>query len=164
MKKLNRRGFTIVELIIYMGILSILLMVLTDTFASILEVRKESEAVTAVEQDGNYILAKLFYDISHAQSIGTPASLGTSSNTLQLTIGGVSNTYSLSGGNLQVVNNHGTNVLNGIDSSVSNLSFLRLGNIGGKDTIQMTFTVTSRIVRSGGITETKTYQTSAGLR
>ncbi len=159
----NKKGFTIVELLIYIGILSIFLLAMTDTFSSIVDVRRESEAVSAVEQDGNYILAKLFYDISHAQSINVPASLGASSNSLQLTINGVSNTYSISGGNLQVVNNAGTNILNGINSSISNLTFLRVGNTSGKNTIQLSLTVTSRVIRNGG-TEARTYQTSVGLR
>jgi type II secretory pathway pseudopilin PulG len=161
--KQSRRGFTIVELIIYMGILSLFLLVMTDTFSSIVDVRRDSEAVTVVEQDGNYLLAKLFYDISHASSIISPASLGSSSSALQLVINGVTNTYSISGGNLQVVNNNGTNVLNSVNSSISNLSFLRVGNTDGKNTIQLSFTVTSNITRASG-PEVQTYQTSVGLR
>lgn len=163
MNSKKNRGFTIVELIIYMGILSLLLIVLTDIFSSIIDVRRDSEAITVVEQDGNFLLARLFYDISHAQSISTPANLGASSSTLQLTIGGVSNTYSVNSGNLQVVNGSGTNVLNSVNSSVSGLSFLRLGNASGKNTIQVTLTVTSRILRAAG-PEAKTYQTSVNLR
>ena len=159
----KKKGFTIVELIIYMGMLSLMILVMTDIFSSIVDVRKESEAVTVVEQDGNYILAKLFYDISHATSITTPASLGSTGATLQLVINGVTNTYSLNNGNLQVVNNNGTNVLNSVNSAISNISFLRVGNVSGKNTIQLTFTVTSRIIQSSGV-ESKIYQTSAGLR
>ncbi len=159
----KKKGFTIVELIIYMGMLSLMILVMTDIFSSIVDVRKESEAVTVVEQDGNYILSKLFYDISHATSITTPASLGASGATLQLVINGVTNTYSLNNGNLEVVNNNGTNVLNSVNSAISNISFLRVGNVSGKNTIQLTFTVTSRIIQSSGV-ESKVYQTSAGLR
>lgn len=161
--KYKKRGFTIVELIIYMGILSLMLLVMTDTFSSIVDVRRDSEAVTAVEQDGNYLLAKLFYDISHATSIISPSSLGSSSSALQLVINGVINTYSINGGNLQVVNNNGTNVLNSVNSSISNVNFLRVGNTDGKNTIQLSFTVTSNIIRSSG-PEEQTYQTSIGLR
>lgn len=163
MKSRNKRGFTIVELIIYMGILSLILIVMTDIFSSIIDVRRDSEAITVVEQDGNFLLAKLFYDISHAQSIATPATLGATSNTLQITISGVTNTYSLNSGNLQVVNANGTNVLNSLNSSISNLTFLRLGNSSGKNTIQLSFTVTSKILRVSS-TESKTYSTSVGLR
>lgn len=136
---------------------------MTDIFASIVDVRKESEAVTVIEQDGNFILSRLFYDISHASSITTPASLGSTTSTLQIVINGVSNTYSLNSGNLQVVNNNGTNILNSVNSTISNISFLRVGNASGKNTIQLTFTVTSKIVQSSG-TESKIYQTSVGLR
>ncbi len=159
----RKKGLSIVELIIYMGLLSILLVVLTDVFVSIIDVRKESEAVSAVEQDGNYILARLFYDVSRASSISTPASLGASTSSLLITIGGVNYTYSLNGSNLQLVNNNGTDVLNSINTTVSSPTFLRIGNSGGKNTIQISFTVSSVTQRNHG-PETKTYQTSVGLR
>lgn len=159
----HKKGLSIVELIIYMGLLSILLMVLTDVFVSILDVRKESEAVTVVEQDGNYILARLFYDVSRASSITTPASPGSSTSSLVINVGGVNYTYSLNSGNLQLVNNNGTDVLNSINTTISNPTFLRIGNSGGKNSIQISFTVSSVTKRNNG-PETKTYQTSVGLR
>lgn len=158
----SKRGLTIVELIIYMGILSILLVTLTDIFSSIVNVRIESEASSAVEQDGDFILSRFMYDISRAQSITSP-SLGSTANTLQIVVGGVTYTYSLSSSNLQIVNNNGTDVLNSLNSSVSNLTFTQLGKSGGKNSIQINYTVNSKAIQHTGVA-TKSYQTAIGLR
>src|SRR3990172_6790072 len=51
----SRRGFTIIELILYMGMLSILLAVLSQIFVSILNVQLESQSSSSIEQDSRYI-------------------------------------------------------------------------------------------------------------
>jgi prepilin-type N-terminal cleavage/methylation domain-containing protein len=79
-----------------------------------------------------------------AASSGIPASLGATSSKLTMTVGGNTYTYALSGTNLRLTTNLGTDNLNGSDTNVSNLSFQRIGNIGGKDTIRVSFTVTSK--------------------
>lgn len=163
--KKSQRGFTLVELMIYMALLAILLTVLTDTFVSIVDLQLESQSTTSVERDGRFLLAKLASDVTSASAITTPASLGGSGSTMTLVINGVSYTYSLSQGNLQLSNSLGTANLNSNETTISNLSFQRLGNSGGKHSIRITFTVTSNIVRRGEATpQTKTFVTAAGLR
>lgn len=157
------KGFTIVELLIYMGLLSIFLLVLTDIFTSILEVRTESEAVSSVEQDGRFLLARFSYDINRASSITTPLAVGDISNNLVMVIAGVSYSYNLNSGNLQITNNLGTDNLNSSESNITNLSFQKLGNTGGKETIKMQFTVNSNTQRNKGY-ENRTFQTTIGRR
>src|SRR3990170_3085882 len=110
---MKQKGFTLIELIIVMGVTTILLVMMTDVFASMAKVRTESEATSAVAQDGRFILARLEYDILRASSVTTPAALGASNNTLAVVIGGVTYTYSVAGTNFQLVNNLGTNIMNG---------------------------------------------------
>ncbi len=157
------RGFTLVELIIYMGLLVIFLLVLSNIFASILDVRTESESISAVEQDGRFIMARLSYDINRASAVSTPASLGGSGNSLTMVIGSVNYTYALSGSNLVLTNDLGTNNLNSSESTISSLSFQRLGNSGGKDTVKIQFTVNSVAQRDKGV-ETKTFYITGGRR
>lgn len=160
-----RSGFTLVELLIYIGIMSILFTILAQIFSSIIDVQLESEANSAVQQEGRFILSRFTYDIHRANTIVTPGALGGQSNSLQLTINGVNYTYALVSGNLQLTNALGTNNLNGPDISVSNLSFTRLGNsvANAKNTIQISYTVTSKVVRPKG-PETKDFQTTIGIR
>lgn len=171
MTRLKKTGFTLVELLLYMGLLSIFLVVLTDLYLSVLNVQTESQATSAVEQDGRYILGKFMYDIPQVQSstaIVSPT-LGVSSSTLQLTIGAVSYVYSLNGGNLQLVRSDlGTEILNGYDTTISNLNFTHLGNSGApntaaKDTVSVSFTVTSKTKKESGV-EQRPFQTTIAIR
>lgn len=160
---MKNKGFTLVELIIYMGIFSIFLLVLTTMFTTIFSSQFETNSITSTEQDGRFILRRLSNDIQGSSAINVPSTIGASSNTLQLVINGVTNTYSLDNGNLILVNEKGTNNLNNFDSTISDLSFLRLGNNGGKNTIKFSFTTTSKTLKESG-PETKTYNMTIGTR
>ena len=167
-KKINiyfQKGVTMIELLLYMGILSVLLMMLTSIFISALDVQSESQTTSSVEQDGNYILARLSYDIHRAQSINIPTANGVTNNNFQIIIGGVNYTYSMDGNNnLILTNNLGVNNLNNYGTSVSAFSAQRLGNAGGiENTLRITFTVTSRTKRISGF-EVKNFQTNLSLR
>jgi len=170
MKKLfknifSQRGITLIELLLYMGILSTLLLVLTSIFVSALDVQSESQATSSVEQDGNYILAKLAYDIHRAQSINIPAANGVTADNFQIIIDGVNNIYSIdANNNLILTNNLGVNNLNNYGSSISAFLVQRLGNVGGvENTLKINFTVTSRTKRISGF-ETKNFETNLSLR
>lgn len=159
----RKNGFTLIELVLFMGIVTILLVVLTQIFGSVLDVQKESAAFSSVQQDGTVILNRLMYDITRADSVITPSSLGQKTTNLQFSAGGINYTYAILNGNLVLTDNIGTDQLNSYDSTVSNVSFLRLGNVGGKNTIQIAFTLTSRVQQAKGV-EVRNFQTTIGLR
>ncbi len=159
----SKKGFTLVEMLIYMGLLSILIVIMVDLFASSLDVQLESQATSAVQQDARFLLSRLTYDVQNAQNVLVPATIGSQSASLQLSINSVNYTYALNNGNIQLTNNNGTDNLNSFDTTVSNLTFKKLGNGSGKDTVQIVFTLTSKVVRNTGA-ETKNFQTTVGLR
>ncbi len=162
---LKQKGYTLIELVIYIGILAILLGVLSSIFTSIVDVQLESSATSSVNQDGRYLLSKLVYDVKNASAIVVPSTPGTSSSTLQLTINSINYTYSVNGSsNLQVVNGTTgeTNVLNSYDTSVSGLTFLHIGNGGSSDNVRVSFTVTGKTIERNGVHETKSFQTTLG--
>lgn len=161
-----KRGVTLIEMLLYMGIFSIFLVVLTDIFVSILSVRSESEASSTIEKDGRYLLSRLSYDISRADSISNPTAIGQTDNLLRLVIGPVNYTYSTLGSNMTLLDNQGLNFLNGSETSISNIQFTRIGNtsvVGTKDNIKLQFTLTSKTQRNSG-PETKTFTTTIGRR
>lgn len=158
-----QEAFSLVELIIVMGLMTIFMVVLTDIVVAVGDVQTEAEATSSVSEDGRFILARLSYDIQRASSITTPSSLGITSNGLVLVIGGVTQTYAINTNNLQLTNNLGTNNLNSSETTISDLSATRRGNVGGKETITVSFTVTSKAVQNSG-TEVKTYTTTVGRR
>lgn len=162
----SQKGVTIIELLLYMSILAVLLTILTSVFVSALDVQSESNATSSVEQDGNYILARLSYDIHRAQSINIPAAYGLPpTDSFQIVIDGINYTYSIdANNNLVLVNNLGVNNLNNYGSSVPAFSAQRLGNAGGvEDTLKINFTVASRTKRISGY-EIKDFQTNLSLR
>lgn len=161
-KHIKQAGFSLVELMIVMGLLSIMLMVITDMFTSVLNVQTESESNAAVSQDGRFILARLSYDVNRAVSISTPATLGGSGSSLAIVIGGTTYTYALSGGNLQLTNIFGTNNMNSSETTISNFSVQRLGT-AAKDTVRISFTVTGVATPDQGA-KTETYTTTVGRR
>lgn len=160
----KKKGFTMVELLLYMSLLAILLVVLTTLFSQILDTRLESEADSSVSSDGQFILSRLAYDIGRADAILIPIVLGDQTNSLQLIINGVNYTYTMNSNNLSLTDTIGTAKLNTIDTHISNLIFTRLGNPSGKNTIQIQFTLTSTVLRTSGGSDVENFQTTIGLR
>ena len=165
MLRINKQktGFTLVELIIYFGIFSFLLLILTSVFTSSLSSQLESESLSSVEQDGRFILLRLARDIQSASSITVPANPGSNSSDLQLTIDGQNYIYSLSGDNLILTNNNGVNNLNNFNTIVSDLAFSRIGNPNGKNTIKISFITTTK-TNLNGVNEFKEFETTIGTR
>lgn len=168
--KLNikKKSFTIIELLIFMGILSIILYVLTDIFVSSLKVKTQSESQASLQQDSRYILAKLMYDINRATAINNP-SLGQESDTLEIIINSNIYTYTINNGNLLLTNDLGSNILNGYNTQLSNLRFLHLGTQPTdekpfpKDNVLINFSLESKALINSR-QETLSFQTTVGLR
>lgn len=149
-RSLHKRGFTLVEIILYMALLSVFLITLVDILVSVLDVQLESQATSAVDIDSRFISSRLNYDILRASSISTPANLGDTANSLVVVIGGVNYTYSLSGGNLVLNDSSTADNLNSSQSSVTSISFQKLGSAGGKETVRVVYTLESETSRASG--------------
>lgn len=163
LRQIGQRGTTLVEMLIVMGLLAIFLLVMTTIFTSTLDVQNQSNTYSSVLSDGRFIMARINYDIATSTSITTPSTLGVTSSSLVLTTATNSYTYALSGGNLQLTDNTGSANLNSSGTVVSNLSFTKLGNAGGKNTTRYTFTLTSTSKHSGA-TDSQTFTSTAGRR
>ncbi len=152
-------GFTIVELLIYMGLLTILMTIVTRLFTATIDVQLASEAIGGVEEDSRFIYSRLAHDLSRADSIVTPAIPGATSTSLTIMVGSVPYTYSLSGTNLML----GSASLNSYMTGISNITFTMLGPDDGKKSIQVKYTVTSTIQSSSG-TVTRNIETTIAQR
>lgn len=161
------RGFTLVELLLYMGIFSILVVTLFQLFTSIIDTQIESQSSSSVFLDGQYILNRFRYDIERTKSIITPSSSGTQATTAKLSIDNAAYTYSLVNGNLSLTNDSAstTGQLNSLDTAVSNLNFTRLSDTQGKntDTLTISFRLTSNIIKRGE-PKAENFKTTIGIR
>jgi type II secretory pathway pseudopilin PulG len=161
----SKNGFTLVELLIYMGILAVMIYVLADVLSTILTAQTSTQSNAQVAQDGRYIYSRLTYDINRAQSVSLPSNLGDSSDNLNLVINATNYSFAVAtpSGNLEVTDGTGTYTLNGPDTEISNLRFVRIGNVSGKHTFQINFTIKSKIPINGRI-DSEEFETVAGLR
>lgn len=158
-----KKGFTIIELVISMGLYSIVLILLTSIFASLLEVQLSSTGSSNVEQDGKYIISRMIYDMSRSTSITTPATKGAQSSTWQFSDGTSTYTYALNSGNLTLTTGSDSQNLNGFNTTISNLTFTRLSNTSGKPTLKVSFRVTSKTTAANK-TEVRDFNTTLALR
>lgn len=159
----NRQGFTLIELILFMGMFSFIMLVLMQIFTSLVDKQSEVQSVSAVESDRSFILARLNYDITRASNITIPANPGDQGSTLALNISGQTSTYSLIDGNIILTNEDGTDRLNSHKVTIPILNFERLGNAGGKNVIKLNYAVESLIDRPQG-RELQTIDTTIGTR
>jgi type II secretory pathway pseudopilin PulG len=157
------KAFTLVELLVYIGLFSILLLVLTQIFVATINTQLSSQSSSGVSQDNRYILARLMYDIHRADAVNIPAAIGTSTNNLSLKIGANNYIYTLSGNNFTLTANSSTDQLNGLDTDISNLQFTRLGNASTPSLIKVNYTIKSQVKTNSGI-EIKNIDTVIGLR
>ena len=159
----NTAGFTLIELIIYMGLLSVVVLVFTDIFMSVVDNQLSSTNTSQVSNDGRYIYSRFIYDVSRAQTILEPASYGSPSSSLSLLINGENYEYNLSGETLSITKPNGTFELNGDGTAISDLTFTKIGSGSAKSTVKINFTVTGKVAVRG-IFDRKIFQTTAGLR
>ncbi len=157
-----KKSFTLIELAVFMGLFSILLFILTDIFVNSLKEKSYSDTVSVVNQDGRYILKKLENDINNANSIDSPV-LGQTDNFLSLIVYGQIQTYSLSNGTLNLFKGGETLALNSVYSTVNSISFTRLGNAGGKNSIRIILSLQSKKIVNNK-PELINLETSASLR
>jgi len=163
LKRMGQSGVTFVEMLLVMGLLGIFLVIITTIFTSTLDIQNQADSYSSTVSDGRFIMNRLNYDIARASSITTPASLGGSGPSLVLQVGATAYTYALSSNNLLLSVGANSGNLNSSGTTVSNLSFQRLGNTGGKDTIRYSFVLTST-TRHDGTTDSQTFTSTAELR
>ena len=149
-KNNKQRGITIVELLVYVGLLSIFMLVLVDVFVTILNNKLETESISTLNQDTRYIYTRLAYDIANADSASVP-----SPNSLNIVSGGVSYDYARDGNGNLLLNG---SALNGLDTKVDGIIFTKIGN-----TVKVSYTVTSRIELPSD-EQTRSIETTVGLR
>lgn len=138
-------GNTIVELILYLGLLSIFILMLTGLFSQILTAQTGSVTDSYLQTNGNFLLTKLSSDINSADSIITPAAIGTSSVSLTLKTGTENTSYSVVNHRLVLTDSSGSYNLNDVDTVISDFNVIRLGNPDGKNGLQISYQITSVI-------------------
>lgn len=115
---LSKKGFSLLELLIYLAILSVLVVVIANIFISLSKSNGQSQAKSEVNSAIRFASELLRQDIKNASVITTPsAGAGTTSSSLTLTRGASTITWNTSAGILR-------RTLDGVVSNVTNINVL----------------------------------------
>lgn len=130
---LNKKGFTLLELIIYIGLLTAISLVMVSAFLGLSRAKGGITARTEVNSNLRFAVEKINQDIKDAGNVGTPASPGgTTSSSLVVTTDEGQITYCISDGRLrrQVTTacNGASPVVTSDKVNVSALTFTRFQN------------------------------------
>jgi len=162
-KHLNNKGVTIVELLIYLGLSTIMLLILSELFVSILNESVKTQNYSAVQTDGRYILNRLKTQINNANSVTVPANLGDSASELELVVNSVSHRYYVDNEKLYFNDGTGDYLVSHADSRITNVLFTRTGNTNGEPVILIEFTSSTGVVGTAQY-ESQHFKGAGGLR
>ncbi|OIO47739.1 MAG: hypothetical protein COS76_00215 [Candidatus Portnoybacteria bacterium CG06_land_8_20_14_3_00_39_12] len=84
LEKKSHDGFSIIELIIYLAIFSLLALALSSVFWQVLQNNNRQLAITELMANANLISHQIELNVKNAQSINQPASPGQTANQLSL--------------------------------------------------------------------------------
>jgi len=167
--RFNQKGYTLIELLLYVVIIGMILVPLTLFFGMSSEARVKAQSISEVEDQGTAAMDYITQTIRNSYSITTPAAAASGASlTLVVPTTALSPTvFSLSGTALQVKEGaSGSNVaLTSGDVQMSNLTFKNLTRSGTSGIVQVSFTLT-RTNNSGGRNEfdySKTFTSSAEI-
>lgn len=165
----SQKGFTLVEMILYVAVCSILMVTISVFLSFLLDARIRSQAITEVNQQGFQVLSLITQTIRNGRSIEVP-SISTSSTTLTLTTGDAllnPTVFTLNGGTLQVIEGSKSALpLTNSRVTVSNLIFENVSSVASiEKIIRISFTI--EYANNGGKKEysfRKSFTGSATLR
>ncbi len=168
-KKINRqKGFTLVELLLYVAISSVILLVISLFLSTLLESRVKNQTIAEVEQQGVQIMQIITQTLRNSATINSPT-IGASGASLSVdTYTGANNPtiFDLSGGAIRIKEGVGAVVtLNNARVTASALNFQNLSRASTPGTIRISFILTQ--VNPSARNEynfTKTFIGSATLR
>ncbi len=162
------KGFTLVELLLYVGTASILLLATSLFFFVLLQSRVKNQTIAEVEQQGLQVMQSITQTVRNAEAITVPsAGISTSSLTLDV-VAAASDPTVLheSSGVIRITEGIGSPVaLTNSRVTASGLAFQNLSHAGTPGTVRIQFTLTQ--VNPEGRNEysfSKTFIGSATLR
>lgn len=160
----SQTGNTVIEMLLYLLLLTIFLLAMFNLFGQIISSRSRSASVSLIQRNGNFLINKISQDIRQSSSISVPATIGTSAVSLSLNIGSSNFVYSQNSGLLIISHGGSDYVLHDLGTHIENFSVHRFGNSPGKPVINVGFTLFSDIVETISAPRSQSYNFSVSLR
>ncbi|MFC1598317.1 type II secretion system protein J [Patescibacteria group bacterium] len=164
----GKGGFTLIEILLYVSIASILMLVISAFLAMLLQSRVENQVRAEVDGQAQQVMQEVGLAIRNAEDITSPTA-GNSGSTLVLDVYAVADdptTYTLSSGQIQVTEGAGSAIdLTSTRVSVSALTFTNITKAGTPGTVRVEFTITYNSSSARQEYDyTKTYYATYNLR
>ena len=144
-KMMCRSGFTLMELALYIAILAVMTIVVSNTFLILNKGGVNVEAKSELNSNFHFVIEKIKRDVSSATAISSPAGAGANSTLLEVTVGGQLIKYTVSNNRVgRQSNNLPIEYVSSDSVNITNLNFLRLENINtylGKKRISIEITI-----------------------
>lgn len=168
---IQQKGYTLIELLLYVAIVSVLLTSVTLFYGVALDARVKNQSISEVEQQGTLAMEHITQAIRSASSVTAPVAGATSGPNGQLTLvvptGALSPTvFNLSGGALQITEGASAAVpLTNSKVQVTSLTFDNISRPSTPGVVRVTMTLSRVNTANRNIYDyQKTFTTSAALR
>jgi type II secretory pathway pseudopilin PulG len=159
MNKKRKKGFTLVEIIIYFGLVSIILILIIGFSLNIFESTNKNNVYREIQQNGRFIMQKIDSAIKSASELNHPSSLGESSDYLSLATQNSETDpiiIELSSEDIFITKGEQDSYqLNSSQTKITNLEFLNISYPDNPGTIK-----TSLTISYNNISEKNEYQAS----
>ncbi len=139
----SRRGFSLLELLIYISVIGIIMLFISGIFLSLGQGRGRIEARATVDSNVRFVMEKIAQVLKGASTVTTPSGAGTATSSLVTTVGSDTITYDLSGG--QVRRRVGSGAREPINSSEANVTALTFTRLENTNTVLTTTVVTIEV-------------------
>lgn len=139
-----KKAFTLVEVLLYMALTSIIVLVIASMWVTITETRDRSEAMSIVNAEGQYIVSTINQIIRDSNSITSPTATNSGSSlTLAMTSAPINPTViNLSSGNITLTEGANPPVnLNSNRVTVSSLIFRNLTRLNSAGIVRIEITL-----------------------
>lgn len=149
----HQKGFSLLELLVYIGILALMSVILSTAFVSLTRGRAQSTARSDVESNARFVLERITQDISAASSVTSPT-LAAASSTLSIVSSGSTIVYDVAAGILRRTEGAGAaERLTSTAISVETPTFTRIENYNSTlaaTTTSVRVTMTIRATNAAG--------------
>ncbi len=138
-----KKGFSLIEMIIYLSLLTVLLVAVVNSLAYMMKNYRELKAAKSIAVSANEVLNRFSYEVKRANNLD--GSFGTSSGSLTLTNGTSTIIFSLDSPRIKVTQDGISDFLSSSDISVTNLQFYKLNATTTSKGSVMQFTMRSTL-------------------
>jgi Tfp pilus assembly protein PilW len=142
---MNQRGFSLIEIILYISLSGIILFTTAVTFISVLDARTKNQTIAIVDQEGAKAMSIITQTVRNANAINSPTA-GNSASTLSVNTGSSDpKVFTLTNGAITMQEGGGEAVaLTSSLVTISNLNFRNLSGTSSPGNVDVTFTVARR--------------------